>query len=235
MLKDHCEEKEEDARVELSEWRERVRNDADSFIELCLSLNECPDLWSLYEWWDWLTPISVGHKRFDTMFYVCCVDKQPRVVLDNREVTTLKWVTPIEMLEEHTQERVFLAPPQVYELSRLFHQRSFDVLRSYLPEREKYGTERWLPVIGTYVDGAISLLPGDDLYPLNPDFIGKKPVPDFGRRLAEMRTVSKQLNRIELTGPVCVAVCNMQQAACGHRAPLSYVKGCEPFSLDSKL
>ena len=78
------------ADVDLSVWREKVRSDAGSFIQLCEKTGLCPDLWSLFEWSNWLTPISVGHKRFDTIFYVCCLEKQPKVVLDHSEVTTLK-------------------------------------------------------------------------------------------------------------------------------------------------
>jgi nucleoside diphosphate-linked moiety X motif 19, mitochondrial len=79
-----------DSKIDLISWRERVRSNPNEFLELCLETGLCPDLWSLYEWWDWLTPISVGHKRFDTMFYICCLEKEPKVVLDNSEVTTLK-------------------------------------------------------------------------------------------------------------------------------------------------
>lgn len=76
--------------VDLSAWRERVRKDASSFLDLCMEANLCPNLWSLYEWWNWLTPTSVGHKRCDTMFYVSFLEVEPKVVLDNEEVTTLK-------------------------------------------------------------------------------------------------------------------------------------------------
>lgn len=76
--------------VDLSIWRDKVRKDASSFLDLCLETNLCPNLWSLYEWWNWLTPTSVGHKRCDTMFYVCFLEIEPKVVLDNEEVTTLK-------------------------------------------------------------------------------------------------------------------------------------------------
>lgn len=76
--------------VDLSSWRDKVRKDAASFLELCLETNLCPNLWSLYEWWNWLTPTSVGHKRCDTMFYVSFLEIEPKVVLDNEEVTTLK-------------------------------------------------------------------------------------------------------------------------------------------------
>lgn len=76
--------------VDLSTWRDKVRKDASSFLDLCLETNLCPNLWSLYEWWNWLTPTSVGHKRCDTMFYVSFLEVEPKVVLDNEEVTTLK-------------------------------------------------------------------------------------------------------------------------------------------------
>lgn len=76
--------------VDLSLWRDKVRKDAASFLDLCLETNLCPNLWCLYEWWNWLTPTSVGHKRCDTMFYVSFLEVEPKVVLDNEEVTTLK-------------------------------------------------------------------------------------------------------------------------------------------------
>lgn len=80
----------DDIHLDLSAWREKVRKDGSAFIDLCIEAGLCPDLWLLNEWSNWLTPISVGHKRFDTMFYICCLDKQPKVVLDQTEVTTLK-------------------------------------------------------------------------------------------------------------------------------------------------
>lgn len=79
--------------VDLSAWRDKVRKDAASFLDLCIETNLCPNLWSLYEWWNWLTPTSVGHKRCDTMFYVSFLELEPKVVLDNEEVTTLKVCT----------------------------------------------------------------------------------------------------------------------------------------------
>ena len=75
---------------ELKIWQEKVRKNASTFIDFCIHFKLIPDIWSLYEWWNWLTPASVAHKRFDTMFYICCLNKQPNVVLDNTEVTTLK-------------------------------------------------------------------------------------------------------------------------------------------------
>jgi len=211
----------DDMSIDLVEWREKVRTNPNAFLELCLETGLCPDLWSLYEWSDWLTPISVGHKRFDALFYICCLETEPKVVLDNSEVTTLSWCTPIEMLEEHSQERVFLAPPQVYELSRIHNLPNFKAVQEFALKRQSMGIERWLPVISTYIDGAISLLPGDDSYPSEPDIIGKKPIPDFPQSLEEMRAKAVHMNRLELRGPTCQAYCNIK-LNCGHLSPFTY-------------
>jgi nucleoside diphosphate-linked moiety X motif protein 19 len=64
------------------------------------------------------------------------------------------------MLEEHYQERVFLAPPQVYELSRIHNLPNFKSVQEFALKRQTMGVERWLPVISTYNNGALSVLPG---------------------------------------------------------------------------
>lgn len=209
--------------VDLSAWRDRVRKDAGAFLDLCLETNLCPNLWSLYEWWNWLTPTSVGHKRCDTMFYVSFLELEPKVVLDNEEVTTLKWCTPTGMLDEHSTADVFLAPPQVYELSRLSNFHEFDHLRQFSAERQSLGVERWLPVISTYQDGAVALLPGDEFYPNEPDILGRKPVPDNPETLAEYGARAKIINRLEIRGPVCHARANIK-LSCGHLKPIPHAQ-----------
>lgn len=211
----------DDSGLDLPSWREKVRKSGAAFIDLCNETGLCPDVWSLYEWSNWLTPISVGHKRFDTMFYVCCLEKLPKVVLDQTEVTTLKWCTSIEMLEDHTQEKLFLAPPQVYELSRIHHLSSFSVLKDFVQKRDRLGCVRWLPVLATYRDGAISFLPGDSMYPAEPDIIGRKPVPDYPQTVPEMRAKAVDLNRIELRGPTCMSFCNIKLPL-GHLSPMTH-------------
>lgn len=122
------------------------------------------------------------------------------------------------MLDEHSTSDVFLAPPQVYELSRLCNFTEFDSLRQFALERQSDGSERWLPVISTYQDGAIALLPGDEFYPEKPDYQGRKPVPDYPETLAEMANKAKVLNRLEIRGPVCHARANAKPP-CGHLLP----------------
>ncbi|KAF8782671.1 Nucleoside diphosphate-linked moiety X motif like protein [Argiope bruennichi] len=187
--------------IDIQTWQKRVHDDPYAFLDLCLECHMCPDIWSLYEWSDWLTPTSVGHRRYDTMFYLCCLPRQPDVLLDQGEVTIMKWVTPDEMLTNHFTNSIFLAPPQVYELSRMIPLQSYHELKNFAKKRETQGC--------------------DDLYPKEPDFEGiQKPI-EFNHCLDELRASSKNLHRLEIRGPQCTAYCNITPS-CGHLQPLTY-------------
>ena len=82
---------------EAESWRQRVRKDCGEFYTLCEDLDAVPDVWSLCEWCNWLTPweqnrmatmrgVKQTH-RFDTMFYLCCLEATPVVRTDEMEVT----------------------------------------------------------------------------------------------------------------------------------------------------
>ena len=55
-------------------------------ISLYRSLQCVPDVWSLDEWSNWLTPVHLP-RRYDTMFYTCFLDKEPPVLVDEKEMT----------------------------------------------------------------------------------------------------------------------------------------------------
>ncbi|XP_067144823.1 acyl-coenzyme A diphosphatase NUDT19-like [Centruroides vittatus] len=207
--------------IDIKGWRDKIRKDPLSFVDFCLEANVCPDIWTLHEWWDWLTPTSVGHKRYDTMFYICCLDKQPSVILDQSEVITYRWGTPEEFLEEHCVNAAFLAPPQVYELSRLIHFKNYQMLQKFVRYRSVKGVERWLPVLCSCKDGALSLLPGDDMYPKKPDYIGKAPGKDLPKTVEEVRQSCQQLHRMEICGPSCTTYSNIVPQ-CSHLQPKTY-------------
>ncbi|UYV83698.1 NUDT19 [Cordylochernes scorpioides] len=202
-------------------WRERVHQDPASFAELCLQCGMCPNIWALREWWNWLTPVSVGHRRYDTMFYYCGLAKTPRASVDRQEVTVMKWSSPQSMLEDNSTGRLFLAPPQVYELSRMVHHQSFSALHNFAVRREKMGVQRWMPLIAPTEDGALSMLPGDELYPAEPDLLRQSAShPEFSLTLEQLRAKSRQLNRMEIRGPSVSIVCAMEKA-CGHLNPVN--------------
>lgn len=75
--------------AELAEWRRRVREEPMCFLQLCRQLGCVPNIWALHEWSNWLTPAGrAGGRRYDTAFYLCCLQQRPpRTSQDNREVT----------------------------------------------------------------------------------------------------------------------------------------------------
>lgn len=67
-------------------------------IKLYIRELECvPDIWSLIEWSDWLTPRNFNI-RYDTLFYLCPLDSQPPVSPDGSEIVDAKVHTYIEAL-----------------------------------------------------------------------------------------------------------------------------------------
>lgn len=197
------------------DWQERVHKDASSFLQLFRELNAYPDVFSLKEWWNWLTPQALGHKRFDTMFYVCCLDTMPETVSDNNEVSQMEWLSPQTVLRLHTEGNAFLPPPQVYEMARLSNFTSLDQLRDFAHNREKLGVERWCANITGLMDGAILALPGDDFYDTVITSSGNQ-LPT----LADVRNQSAKMNRMELRAPIFTPICANLALPCGHLCPV---------------
>ena len=52
----------------------------------CRELDCVPDIWSLVEWSDWLTPRN-EKRRYDTVFFMCYSESKPEARPDMVEVT----------------------------------------------------------------------------------------------------------------------------------------------------
>lgn len=52
----------------------------------CREFDCVPDIWSLIEWSNWLTPRNY-HRRYDTVFYFCCPTQKPLTYPDITEVS----------------------------------------------------------------------------------------------------------------------------------------------------
>lgn len=76
--------------LETDKWREKVRGRSENFIDFCLEMKYAPNIWELREWWNWLTPNALGHRRFDTMFYLYCTHTQPEAISDQQEVAKIE-------------------------------------------------------------------------------------------------------------------------------------------------
>ncbi|WAR13339.1 NUD19-like protein [Mya arenaria] len=108
----------------LKPWRERVDEDASQFITLCKTLDIVPDVWSLFEWSNWLTPkLSVKVRRYDTAFFLCVVDYMPEAIHCYKETTELEWSSASQFVLKHQDQSnsLKLAPPQIVELGRILH------------------------------------------------------------------------------------------------------------------
>lgn len=202
---------------ELKDWQNKVHKDPRYFIELFQVLNLIPDLKSLHAWWNWLTPPTVGHKRFDTMFYIICLDSIPQYRSDESEVSSIHWLTPKEVLIEQLNGSAFLAPPQVYELARLSNFTEISAMKSFSIQRESKGIERWCANVTGLSDGALLALPGDDCFDLA---LNSDQLPS----LSDMKR--ENMNRLELRAPIFFPICTPSvQLSCGHVRPITINPG----------
>jgi len=194
---------------ETAEWRLKVQEDPGKLLDLCRYLGASPDLWALSEWSDWLTPINLqgtqskkGTRRFDTIFYTAQLDAIPPALQDQTEVTAVKWEEPSSLLSDCRNHSIWLAPPQVYEVSRLLHFKEQQKLGEFAQERESEGLTTLLPVRLQCSDGELSLYPGDSMYPEKPDYIGDSAeanLPRYPGTLKECRLEAEHLNRQEFS------------------------------------
>ncbi|KAK0042593.1 nucleoside diphosphate-linked moiety X motif 19 mitochondrial [Biomphalaria pfeifferi] len=160
----------------LSDWRDRVNRDPNEFLLMCQELDLIPEVWSLFEWSNFLTPPRdmMSSYRFDTIFYVCCMDHKPRASHDFGETVNTIWGSPSSILSAYFRQKSGLAPPQLYELARLMNFTSTSDLLDILSQPERDRVERWCPLTVACQDGVLFVMPGDDLYPDQADLMSKK-------------------------------------------------------------
>ncbi|XP_066513964.1 acyl-coenzyme A diphosphatase NUDT19-like [Hoplias malabaricus] len=183
----------------VSEWRSLVIQNSDNFLRMCRELRCLPNIWALHEWGNWLTPVGVYEKqrRYDTAFYMCCLKETPDTVQDQKEIVHFKWSDPSEILSSYRDRDVWIAPPQFYDLGRMCNFLLLNDLHDFARWRSLEGCEQYLPVRLLATDCYISLLPGDSLYPENPDYTGviKSNVP-AEKCLEDLQKESVNMHRI---------------------------------------
>ncbi|XP_050396938.2 acyl-coenzyme A diphosphatase NUDT19 [Patella vulgata] len=218
-------------------WRKKVYADASEFVTMCQELNIIPDVWSLYEWSNWLTPTGQDKfakygRRYDTAFYVACVPDKPDAMEDQGETVHLQWGSPADILTEYMNGNAKIAPPQLYELSRFLNFENIEDLHRFIWQREEHRVKQYLPVRVRCQDAYLFLLPGDDLYPKEPDFEGKQEQPELSETLEELNCKFPNQHRTFLSGESdhVIVGCNIPLPG-GHVPPVSE----PPISQISKL
>uniref|UniRef100_A0A182W8Y8 Nudix hydrolase domain-containing protein n=1 Tax=Anopheles minimus TaxID=112268 RepID=A0A182W8Y8_9DIPT len=190
------------SRFDVRTWQKDIHDGRKEMRVLYEQLQETPDLWGLYEWSTWITPTHFRRKRFETAFFLAALNEVPPVYPESHEVEEYMWQSPKDLLSAHSEGNLWLAPPQAYELHRLSHVKDFDVLVRFAKARNRLGSTAFCPVAFNAADGFIGVLPGDDLYPENFDFItDNEEMNKYGeltmQQLAEM---ARNLHRVEHHG-----------------------------------
>ncbi|XP_055339079.1 acyl-coenzyme A diphosphatase NUDT19-like [Paramacrobiotus metropolitanus] len=180
---------------ELAEWRKSVTNDSTKFLDMCEQLHIYPDVEALKLWSDWLTPTDLPIKRFDTVFFVAEGDEGVDIDVNEKEMLNSRWMSPGEALVAMASGEITLPPPQMYECTRLMRFKSAKELVEFAERRQHFGAILYLPVRIRCADGIVTLFPGDDAYPSNPDLY--KPLPPDDRTVTELRKDVKNLHRLE--------------------------------------
>ncbi|XP_014797617.1 PREDICTED: nucleoside diphosphate-linked moiety X motif 19, mitochondrial [Calidris pugnax] len=224
-----CKEIESHRLAPLRARRRRVRQDPSCFLQLCRRLGCAPDIWALQEWSNWLTPVGrAGGRRYDTAFYLCCLQQRPpHASQDDQEVTALLWSSPPEAIERFKSQELWFAPPQFYELCRLCNFSSLRELHQFSSDRALEGCERWMPVMLTASDGYIQLLPGDELYPEDPDYTGeKKVIMSTDKKVEDLMKEGSVFHRIVIKNINNLAVYVNIQAKYKHKNPVMIESRC---------
>uniref|UniRef100_A0A182PG34 Nudix hydrolase domain-containing protein n=1 Tax=Anopheles epiroticus TaxID=199890 RepID=A0A182PG34_9DIPT len=183
-------------------WQTDVHDGRKTFRELYEQLQETPDLWSLYEWSTWITPTHFPRKRFETAFFLAALNEACPVFPEKHEVQEYMWESPHTLLSAHSEGNLWLAPPQAYELHRLSHVRDINVIVRLAKERKRFGTTTFCPVGFNAADGFIGVLPGDDLYPGQFDYIADNEDTNRYEELTmrQLAERARNLHRVEHTG-----------------------------------
>ncbi|XP_053663417.1 acyl-coenzyme A diphosphatase NUDT19-like [Anopheles marshallii] len=184
---------------DVESWQQKIHDGKASFEELHTALGTVPDVFNLYEWSCWLTPAMFRTRRFETAFYLAVLDEIPNIHPERHEVQEFYWDTPASLLQAHHEEKIWLAPPQTYELTRLSYVYDIDQLARFAAKRNLKGSTLLCPVQYNAADGVVFVLPGDDLYPSSYDYISDNPDLDkYGELSKEvMRKQAKRLHRAE--------------------------------------
>ncbi|XP_059485445.1 acyl-coenzyme A diphosphatase NUDT19-like [Neocloeon triangulifer] len=168
----------------------------DKFFELCQSLGCFPDIWSLSEARNWLTP-AFYKKRFDTAFFICCLDQTPQVRIDETEVSNFKWERPADYLELHKTNKLNLPPPQRYELTEMSKFNSLAALKEAAERGDFCSNQCYLPIRYLCQNGAVIVLPGDSHYEIKDTEEGDDK--NFqGVTIEDFRRKASKLHRFEL-------------------------------------
>uniref|UniRef100_A0A673UXA4 Nudix hydrolase 19 n=1 Tax=Suricata suricatta TaxID=37032 RepID=A0A673UXA4_SURSU len=131
------------------------------------------------------------------------------------------WLSPSEATESFISKKIWLAPPQFYEIRRLGNFASFSDLHKFCVDGALEGMERWLPITFLTADGMLQLLPGDELYLEDSDFVEN--VMSTEKKTEDIMKEGKTFHRVVLHGRHAYSVHVTVQSKYKHAYPKTYV------------
>ncbi|XP_058448288.1 acyl-coenzyme A diphosphatase NUDT19-like [Malaya genurostris] len=187
---------------DISSRQKSIHDSEKSFLDLYKELNVVPDLFNMYEWSVWLTPALFRKRRFETVFYLIALNQMPPVFPESHEVDDYIWDTPSGLLRAHKEEKLWLAPPQFYELTRLSHMTDIEEIVHFAQNRNHKGSTLFCPVQYFCSDATVFVLPGDDLYPKDYDYVTPHDDLEAHKELTaeQFRRQAQNLHRAEHKG-----------------------------------
>ncbi|NXB03007.1 NUD19 protein, partial [Cnemophilus loriae] len=145
-----------------------------------------------------------------------------------------QWSSPLEAIERLKSQEIWFPPPQFYEFCRLCNFSSLEELQKFSSARALEGCERWMPVMLSAPDGFIQLLPGDELYPEDPDYTGeKKIIMSTDKKVEDLMKEGRIFHRIVIKNINNLAVYVNIQAKYKHINPL--MMKCDNSDYNSRL
>lgn len=224
----------------LNAWRKVIQKDASLFLQFCKDIQCVPDIWSLYEWSNWITPAN-NLRRYNTIFYLAFLDDEPEICHDGEEVTNSLWMHPDKVMLLRKEYKI--APPQFVEMSRLCRWTNIQDLKTFV-EKSLEGIQEWEPVVVTCKnkENTIYFFPGDTLYEnlkqetyrhyqkfmatKKPEGLNKIPSMKLSQTIEELQHKNENMNRliINMETQQLKVLCNYTTSQYNMPPPLNLFK-----------
>ncbi|ELK31371.1 Tudor domain-containing protein 12 [Myotis davidii] len=144
-----------------------------------------------------------------------------KVSQQTEKKTTVKWSSPLEATESFISKEIWMAPPQFYEIRRLENFASLSDLHKFCLDHVLEGVERWMPILLLTADGQISLLPGDELYLEDSNFLEN--LLSTEKKTEEIMKEGKKFHRIVIYSRHVYSIHVTVQSKYKHVYPKTYV------------
>ena len=144
----------------------QVHNNASEFSSQLQSYSLQPDINKLIPWCRWITPRTQSTsgkqqiRRYDTYFYLTCIESIHAVTAELNEVSSVHWFSPDEALQLAREKKIQLPPPTTHTLYELSKHNDIDQFLSLNPR----SIHPIIPSLVQIDEQIISALPGDRLW-----------------------------------------------------------------------